>query len=92
MRETRTPLALCPECGYAFDAATHIGGRARPSPGDLSICLSCGTLLLFDDDLRPVVRAAAGVVDELPERQRAQVLASIDHIQRRGRLGSGAVR
>jgi hypothetical protein len=46
----------CPRCGYKMDAATHIGkGRARPKPGDFSLCLQCGQILRFDQQLEPVM-------------------------------------
>ena len=41
----------CPECGKLTDSATDMQGNAQPSGGDLSICIGCGTINLFDDDL-----------------------------------------
>jgi len=43
-----TPVDAC-RCGYILDMAT---GKAAPRPGDFSVCLSCGNLLRFTDDLR----------------------------------------
>ena len=44
-------LNLCPSCGNKNDAVTAAFGDATPHPGDLSICLYCGHLMVFADDL-----------------------------------------
>lgn len=50
--------SICPHCGYFFDSATHPkDGSLRPEPGDLSMCLSCGGMLTFTDDM--ALRAAS---------------------------------
>ncbi len=46
---TRLPSSACCECGYQMDACS---GHSKPSPGDLSLCVRCGSLNFFDDDLR----------------------------------------
>jgi hypothetical protein len=45
---TRTPKCCCLNCGALLEAAT---GNGRPRPGDLTACLQCGAVMLFDDDL-----------------------------------------
>lgn len=36
-----------------MDAATEVGGgNASPKSGDLSVCLNCGEMLLFRDDMK----------------------------------------
>ena len=50
------PPSACPKCGYEFDAATVCDEKdpeqkARPKPGDLSICLKCGTALQFTETM-----------------------------------------
>lgn len=48
------PSTPCPRCGYNIDAATSLdGGDFHPAAGDLSVCIECGTWLVFDDELRP---------------------------------------
>lgn len=42
----------CPTCFYKVDAASPLEGEHIPMPGDLSICLSCGEYLYFEDDMR----------------------------------------
>jgi len=49
--ETRLPADHCPLCGYKHDAASSPTGKT-PSPGDLAVCMSCATALVFGEDLR----------------------------------------
>lgn len=75
MSDHRHAPAGCPTCGAANDAATYAGeGSARPAPGDLSVCLYCGEWRLFDDALRPTIKATeedqACAPAELLERAR----------------------
>jgi hypothetical protein len=50
---TRTPARSCPFCGYTMDAVGPAARdvHARPTPGDLAVCLKCGEILTFDPDL-----------------------------------------
>jgi hypothetical protein len=50
-KSTRTPESICPSCGKVFDVATDVTSDEGPSPGDISICLHCGHLMAFNDDL-----------------------------------------
>jgi hypothetical protein len=44
----RVPLSPCPHCGRAVDAASIDDGSGEPpGPGDVSICLGCGKIMLF---------------------------------------------
>jgi hypothetical protein len=36
---------LCPQCRYTFNAATVIQGAGPPEPGDLTLCIRCGSIL-----------------------------------------------
>ena len=63
-RITRSP---CLHCGEQLDGATSVGGMdASPTLGDITVCLLCGHIMAFADDLtlRPLtaaeVFAAAG--------------------------------
>ncbi len=44
----RTKKVNCFICGNTLDAAT---GKAKPEPGDITICFYCGTLYRFDENL-----------------------------------------
>lgn len=46
-RSTDITGSICPDCGYEFELATEIGGDSRPASGDVSICVSCGAVLVF---------------------------------------------
>lgn len=48
VQTSRVPTQTCLECGTELDAAT---GFAKPSPGDVIICIQCGHLMAFDENL-----------------------------------------
>src|SRR5262245_33137345 len=52
--EYRTPSNHCLECGYELDCAAAPGTEPRRAPqaGDLSICVACGHLTVFDAELK----------------------------------------
>jgi hypothetical protein len=41
----------CLRCGKRLDSATPMNGAITPAPGDISICLGCGHVMAYDDDL-----------------------------------------
>lgn len=54
-RETETPACRGPYCGHRFDRATSAMPDDRdavPVPGAASVCISCASVLVFDDALR----------------------------------------
>jgi hypothetical protein len=60
MSDERLPEVRCSSCGTKLNAATHVGpDDPRPEPGDFSICLDCGHLSAYADDLtlRPLTDA-----------------------------------
>lgn len=66
------PETLCPSCGAPINCATSAYGEAVPTPGDLSVCVYCTTVLVFCADLD--VRLATEVeIDDLPSEVRAQI-------------------
>lgn len=52
------PPSPCPNCGKVLDAATGVDKRRRPNdrmvprPGNVSVCISCGHICVFDKKLR----------------------------------------
>jgi hypothetical protein len=43
---------MCVECGLLFNASSPTQGkRSLPKPGNVSLCLNCGHLALFGDDM-----------------------------------------
>jgi Zn ribbon nucleic-acid-binding protein len=51
MTTTRLQLEHCLACGHAVDSATSIDVNARPKPGAWTMCVKCGHLMTFDDEL-----------------------------------------
>ena len=58
----------CPKCNMAATGAEGImQGEARaPLPGDFSVCVNCGTVLRFDEDLKLVESSLVDAFMELP--------------------------
>jgi hypothetical protein len=50
-RTTRVPASTCPACGRQVDAASPVDHHTKPEPGNLAICLYCGHLMAYADDL-----------------------------------------
>lgn len=46
------PKSVCSTCGYETDTSTSLTSNHRPRPGDICLCLKCGEVGEFDDDLR----------------------------------------
>lgn len=52
MRTTRTnDAARCPACLITLNAATSPFDDSTPSPGDVTVCLHCSTVSVFQTDL-----------------------------------------
>lgn len=45
------PTSKCLNCGYEMDRASCVNNDCAPDPGDITICMSCGHLMAFADDL-----------------------------------------
>lgn len=41
----------CLSCGKKLDGCTSVACDAMPSPGDVTICITCGHIMAFGDDL-----------------------------------------
>lgn len=51
MRMSRVPQSTCPVCGTLLNAASFFTGESSPRPGDLSVCIECTAILVFQADL-----------------------------------------
>jgi len=51
MKAHKMPECACPHCGHKFNAATSPTGDDRPNPGDISVCIECRKISVFNDDL-----------------------------------------
>jgi hypothetical protein len=53
MKSTWLSPDPCLACGALLDAATCPGNKdAQPEPGDFTICIECGHIMVFRDGLR----------------------------------------
>ncbi len=50
MLQTRIAESQCLNCGKRLDCATHVGPH-QPKPGDATICLDCGHIMVFAQDM-----------------------------------------
>jgi hypothetical protein len=63
---TRLTETWCPWCEHRLDAATGTDDEPHsPEPGDLSICIMCASILMFDQELIP---------QKISEDERRQIL------------------
>lgn len=46
--KTQVAASVCCECGAMLDG---VSGPCQPSPGDMTLCIYCGCLNVFDDDM-----------------------------------------
>ena len=46
------PHGVCVVCGHHFDLASNATGERGPQPGDASVCVVCGDVTFFDEEMR----------------------------------------
>lgn len=89
-RETgpkRLPKTSCPACGYVMDDATAAdGSNVWPEPGDFSLCLRCGEVLVYNGQMT-VRRATNAEINELEPAHRAELISYSQLIVREDPLG-----
>ncbi len=50
---TKTPETKCPACHHKLDGAARVDGDGNtPQPGDVTVCLYCGHICAYGDDLQ----------------------------------------
>jgi hypothetical protein len=55
----------CPNCKYSFTAHTDITNEiAKPTEGDYTICINCGSVLLYQKDTLKLMTEEE--IDNLP--------------------------
>jgi hypothetical protein len=52
----QVPPSVCTSCGLVMDGATGVAedghkGDIVPDPGDFTVCINCGHLMIFNEDL-----------------------------------------
>lgn len=65
---TRIPAVNCLVCGCEICAATGLNPDIKPKPGSLSVCVDCGAVSAFADDLslRPLTDSEAAQIEASP--------------------------
>lgn len=48
MTTTRYREQPCPACGHKLSAASGVDHDRRPRPGDVSVCIMCAAVLIFE--------------------------------------------
>ena len=85
MKTTRHAPFPCPACGLKMDASSDMDGKAIPKPGDFTLCIRCGCVLVFTDELIGR-RAEQADLDALNDAERHALLvisAAIENVHRR---------
>lgn len=54
--------AICPNCKKDLDSISHEQDRL-PKPDDLSVCIYCGELLKFDENLCLILPNEDGIIE-----------------------------
>jgi hypothetical protein len=49
--DSRIPPSTCTGCGHALTASSGVGNDDVPDPGSVSICVYCGKMTVFDENL-----------------------------------------
>lgn len=52
MLSSRLPPSPCPECKKVMDGATCFNEDAVPGPGDVTVCMYCSALLVYEKDMQ----------------------------------------
>lgn len=42
---------ICSVCNGVLNSAAQVNGNEMPDPGDISLCLECGNIAVFGDNL-----------------------------------------
>jgi len=70
---TDTPVSRCPFCGYRSEAASA-PGDASPEPGHIAVCISCASVLMFDDSLQLRAMTQTEFADLHPDNRKEILL------------------
>ena len=87
LKSTPTPEVACPFCGHLLDMAmcSPSTPEATPSPGDLSLCINCGGLTIFTEDMGMRVPTDAEMAQAMSYPEVVQAIAAIEIANGRAR-------
>lgn len=77
MRTHRLANAKCPYCDSKIDGASDPLGDAEPKPGDITICIYCAGLMVFDQLLIPRFPTDEEVIEARKHPEVAVVRAAV---------------
>jgi hypothetical protein len=66
-------LSRCPYCARPYNRHRTIEGQGAPEPGDVSICIGCGEVCIFNESLRLRRPTQAERRDALADRNVTQL-------------------
>lgn len=71
----KTKPCPCPKCGYNLDRATSVEFKDfhAPKNGDLTMCMKCGEMLMYNEDVL-IVPLPQDVFDELDVETKTKLL------------------
>lgn len=76
MKSTDIPQQPCPQCGRVMELASSLtSDDAVPSCGDVTICIGCGAVMMFDFAMRVQVLSPDAIKD-LPQGVRRVLVAA----------------
>ena len=52
LKDHKTPSCPCPACHTVMNGAAGVTTDESPSPGDITICIECGSILKFGPDFQ----------------------------------------
>lgn len=78
--------APCPTCGYRADAHTAVGDEdAVPKPGDVSLCIACGALAVYEPVMGSALVLRLPTTEERDEFLANDLIVKAMLAQREGR-------
>jgi predicted nucleic-acid-binding Zn-ribbon protein len=77
VKTERFPETRCRACGYTLNALAHVGGIEGVTAGDVSVCIACGNVAIFTDDLALRAPTAAEWRDIMANPLVAHIVATV---------------
>lgn len=76
---------ICPSCGYYSDTTSTIFGAVNPKEGDVTVCLSCGHIEMYDAQGKLYTPTPEQYL-KVSEGMRDYVALIVERIKKRGLL------
>jgi len=80
--EHRMPKAACTACGQRLDMASGVDGDARPTPGDLSVCIHCANVMTFTNNLLLRTLTTHELAEAMLDPDVARAVAAVTQMNR----------